>query len=107
MNEAMSAVAIASAIACVVVFTRLFRAGYYAAILPVLSAVMYVFLELEWVGGGAAEKIGDLRNLAWSVIEIGLMGGSALVFFMMGKDIGSIGETIHREINEEVQENDS
>ena len=51
------------------------RRGFHVAVLPTLCAFAYLLLESEWVKTSQAVAIGDLRNVAWSMVEIGFMVG--------------------------------
>lgn len=51
------------------------RGGFHVAVLPTLCAFAYILLESDWVRTSQAIAIGDLRNVAWSMVEIGFMIG--------------------------------
>ncbi len=43
--------------------------------LPTLCALAYIALMAEWGLTGMSQSIGDLRDIAWSLVEIGFMVG--------------------------------
>lgn len=50
------------------------KAGSLLA-LPTICAMAYVALMAEWGMTGMSDAIGDLRDIAWSLVEIGFMIG--------------------------------
>ena len=91
------ALTIATAAVAAWVFFRIAGRGYYAAILPGLSCVMHLMLELDWTATEQGTNIGFLRDAAWYMVELGIIGGSALVAWALVKDFRKIGEHVKKE----------
>ena len=85
---------IGAAALCVLLYGRLVKAGYYAALLPLLASAAYIVLEAEWVYSGQGAVAGTLRNVGWAAVEIGRTGGSALVIVALLRDFRRIGEGV-------------
>lgn len=94
------ALTIAIAAVAAWVFFRIAGRGYYAAILPGLSCVMHLLLELDWTATEQGTNIGFLRDAAWYMVELGIIGGSALVAWALVRDFRKIGEHVEKELND-------
>ena len=91
------ALTIATAAVAAWVFFRIAGRGYYAAILPGLSCVMHLMLELDWTATEQGTNIGFLRDAAWYMVELGIIGGSALVAWALVRDFRKIGEHVKKD----------
>ena len=96
----LPALTIATTAVAAWVFFRIAGRGYYAAILPGLSCVMYLLLELDWTATEQGTNIGFLRDAAWYVVELGVIGGSALVAWALVRDFRKIGEHVKKELSD-------
>ena len=94
------ALTIATAAVAAWAFFRIAGRGYYAAILPGLSCVMHLMLELDWTATEQGTNIGFLRDAAWYMVELGIIGGSALVAWALVRDFRKIGEHVKKELSD-------
>lgn len=83
------------------IFFWVAKRGYYAALLPGISSIMYLVLELDWTATNQGATIGTLRDTAWAIVEIGIFGGGALLAWALAKDFAQIGERIQNQIKGE------
>ncbi len=81
-------------------FTRMARLGIIEAWLPMVCLMAYLVLELDWIFSNQAEEIGGLRNTAWSLVEIGIIGGSSLVIHRLRE----LCRRIHLEVRAALEE---
>lgn len=95
-------------VACVglLVFIRLIVLGIVEAWLPVVCLVAYLLLELDWIFTAQEENIGELRNTAWSLVEIGLIGGSVLVIHRLKETFRNIARAVREALDEDTLHED-
>ncbi len=78
---------IGAACCAIAVFGRLsLGLGYKTAYLPLISAIMYLVLEVEWILSDTRLDIGSYKDAAWTLVEVGLLGGSALLAWRLRQD---------------------
>lgn len=68
---------------------RIFVKGYYAALLPMVCLVGYSLLTIDWFISGENKNINQLKDIAWSTVEVGLMLGYSFTLYTMFKDFNS------------------
>jgi hypothetical protein len=76
------------------------RLGIIEAWLPMVCLVAYLVLELDWIFSNQAEEIGGFRTTAWSLVEIGIIGGSSLVIYRLRE----LCRRIHLEVRAALEE---
>ncbi len=81
--DPLNIIAILTACVALVAYARLIRLGIVEAWLPVVCLVAYILLEFDWVVTDQAAVIGSLREYAWSLAEIGIMGGGAIAIYRL------------------------
>ena len=69
---------------------RVLLRGYYAALVPIICLVGYALLSVDWVASGSNQKISELRDLAWSLIEVGLILGYSITIYTIFIDCEEI-----------------
>jgi hypothetical protein len=70
---------------------RVLLRGYYAALVPIICLVGYALLSVDWVASGSNQKISELRDLAWSLVEVGLILGYSITIYTIFRDCEEIG----------------
>ena len=61
---------------------------------------MHLMLELDWTATEQGTNIGFLRDAAWYMVELGIIGGSALVAWALVRDFRKIGEHVKKELSD-------
>lgn len=89
------------ALGSVTILLRLIAVGYYAALLPLISVLMYIPMEFLWVYTDSGEAIGNLQDTAWSLIEMGVIGGLSWLAWSIKQDMKKIGERLRKELEED------
>lgn len=69
---------------------RVLLKGYYAALVPIICLVGYALLSVDWVASGSNQKISELRDLAWSLVEVGLILGYSITIYTIFIDCEEI-----------------
>ena len=75
MSDMLSYIGMLVALLVAVTGWSSIRRGFHVAVLPTLCAFAYILLESDWVRTSQAIAIGDLSNVAWSMVKIGFMVG--------------------------------
>lgn len=89
------------------ILLRLLILGYRSALLPVICVIAYIPLEFVWAYSGYGEAIGNLQDTAWSLVEMGVIGGSAGLAWSIYHDLSQTVEQLRKELREYGQPSDS
>lgn len=103
MIDPLSIITIMVASASIIAYFRLARLGITEAWLPLICVIMYIVMEIDWVVTDQDEVIGDLRNYAWSLIEIGTIGGGALTIYRLKCKCRELEFYIKKALNEDLE----
>lgn len=104
MISPLNIITILTACVAFVAYVRLARLGIIEAWLPMVCLVMYIVMELDWVITDQDLVVGDFRNYAWSLIEIGIMGGGALTIFRLKHKCRELEHYIKKALEEELKD---
>ena len=75
INSWLNGIGVAVALALVYQGISSPRKAGSLLVLPTICAMAYVALMAEWGMTGMSDAVGDLRDMAWSLVEIGFMVG--------------------------------